>query len=96
MVTGVDKFVVSEVCGELLFNQALHDPRGSRGMVDRSTVGWVKSCAFLIYGDYDGRFPLGTKAPHWTERSNIFVNNVELLPLAQNWLEVTSLVQVDR
>lgn len=49
-------------CGEPLFNQALHDSRENRSMADLSTFGWVRSCVFLIYGDCDGRFPLGGKS----------------------------------
>lgn len=62
MLTSVDKYVVGKICGELLFIQALHDSRSNRGMVDRLKVGWVKLRAFLIYGNYDKRFPLGGEA----------------------------------
>lgn len=43
------------------FYQAAHDVRDNGGMGDHSTIGWVKSCAFLVYGDDDGRSPLRGK-----------------------------------
>lgn len=71
-MTSVDRFMVGKICHELPFNQELQDSRENRCMVDRSIVIWAKSCAFLMHGDHERRFPFGGKVPYWTERSNIF------------------------
>lgn len=46
------------------FIQKLLGSRDNRGMVGWSLIDWVKSCALLIYGDYDIRLPLGANVPN--------------------------------
>lgn len=78
MLTSFEMFLVNKTYNELLFNQALYDSRGKRVLVDRPIAGWVTSCAFLMSGDYGGRFPLGGNVPPWTERLNTFANIIEM------------------
>lgn len=59
MLTSVQKLVVCKMCGELHFNQTHRDSRGKLDMVDRSFAGWVESCAFRRFGDYDRLLQIG-------------------------------------
>lgn len=51
-MTVVANFVVFMVWSDLLCNQALLDSKGIRGMADWFIIGYLKSCAYLIHGDY--------------------------------------------
>lgn len=59
MLISVDDFVVRKICNEMLFNQLLHDSANNGGVFDRTVIGLVKSCVFLVYGDHDRRLLLG-------------------------------------
>lgn len=46
-------------------------------MDDGSIYSWVKACTFLVYEEYDKRFYLDGKLPHWTEKFIMFAKSIE-------------------
>lgn len=64
MLTSVGKFVTYKICEELGFNQVVRDSGDMGVIVDGFLIRWVKSCAILVYGYFDGRFPLGGKVSY--------------------------------
>lgn len=61
MLANDGKFVVHNMCLQLLLNRALRDSRDKGGLIDQPLFGWVKACAFLVYGDYGRGFSLVSK-----------------------------------